>query len=96
MSQDKKIDDIEEPIPELDAQIEEIKHPLPRDLQGKIPNGIYYYLCHLEGKTQELLIVVSIKDDKVVDLMSLDAKSLFKYLSINRAKFEDKLPTGVV
>jgi hypothetical protein len=96
VSQDKKIDDIEELIPELDDKLEMMKKPLPRDLQGKVPNGIFYYLCHIEGQKQMLLIVIDIKDDNVVGLMSLDAKAVFRYLSNNRAKFEDKLPTGVV
>lgn len=96
MLMEEKLGDMEENIPGLDAQIDMIKQPLPKDLQGRIPNGIYYYLCHLEGKVQEILIVISIKNDKIDNLMSLDAKSLFKYLNINRVKFEDKFPTGVV
>ena len=60
---------------------------LPKDLQGKVKDGTYYFVGNMEGSTQQLLTIVEIKDSNIVKYMLLDALILYQYLDTNKKSF---------
>jgi len=83
-------------VAKMNIDRETVKMPLPKDLQGKVRDGTYYFLGNIEGYDSDLLLIAVIKDNNLISTVVLNAKTLYTYLSLNKAKFEGKVPQGVV
>ena len=86
MSESKKI--------EVDEKSVEV--PLPKEIDGRITNGTYYFLGNMEGIKDDLFFIAEVKDHLIVCTHALDAKRIWVYLNANKAKFEGKAPMGCV
>ena len=98
MSMEKSLDNLEKS--ESDPEEEEVKRSmvasLPKDMEGKIADGTYYYIGRKDGSSQALLIIVGIVDNKIINTCLLDAKSLFEYMCKSRPLFDNVKIVGVV